>query len=85
MSEMFAFEIEQIRAACGARWLQKSAKPFHVKGIGIDSREDLAHKAFIAIKGDTHDGHDFLAQAVERGSPLLIVEIARSRCRRASR
>ncbi len=78
MSEagVFMFEIEQIRSVAGAKWLQKSDRPAIVKGVGIDSREDLTHKAFIAIKGETHDGHDHLAQAAQKGSPLLIVEAA---------
>lgn len=75
---VFMFEIEQIRSVAGAKWLQKSDRPTIVKGVGIDSREDLTYKAFIAIKGDTHDGHDHLAQAVQKGSPLLIVETAKA-------
>lgn len=79
MSETFMYEVEQIRSAAGARWLQKAAPPAktpYVKGVGIDSREDLTHKAFIAIKGETHDGHDHLTHAVAQGASLLIVESA---------
>jgi UDP-N-acetylmuramoyl-tripeptide--D-alanyl-D-alanine ligase len=79
MSTSFAFEVEQIRSACSAKWLQKPDKLPHVKAVGIDSREDLTHKAFIAIKGDTHDGHDHVAQAIERGAQLLIIESARAK------
>jgi UDP-N-acetylmuramoyl-tripeptide--D-alanyl-D-alanine ligase len=71
------FDIEQIRSACAGKWLQKAEpphKPPHITGVGIDSREDLTNKLFIAIKGATHDAHDHLAQAVERGARLLIVE-----------
>jgi UDP-N-acetylmuramoyl-tripeptide--D-alanyl-D-alanine ligase len=70
------FEIEQIRSACSGKWMQKpeSPKPPHITGVGIDSRDDLTGKAFIAIRGEAHDGHDHLAQAVENGSRLLIVQ-----------
>ncbi len=68
------FDIEQIRSACSGKWLQKADKPPHITGVGIDSREDLTAKVFVAIKGAAHDGHDHLAQAVERGARLLIVE-----------
>ena len=73
MNETFMFEIEQIRTAAGARWLQKSERMPRVKAIGLDSREDLAGKVFIAIKGDAHDGHDHLLQAVQNGAQLLMV------------
>lgn len=43
-------------------------------GIGIDSRENLSGKSFIAIKGQTHDGHDHLQSAARAGAALLIVE-----------
>ncbi len=79
MSTLFTFDLEQIRSACSAKWLQKPDKLPHVKGVGIDSREDLTHKAFIAINGDKHDGHDHLAQAVDRGAQLLIIESARAK------
>ena len=69
------FELEQVRSVCGAKWLQRADKPVFLKGVGIDSREDLAHKIFIAIKGETHDGHAFLRQAVEKGAELLIVAV----------
>jgi UDP-N-acetylmuramoyl-tripeptide--D-alanyl-D-alanine ligase len=69
------FDIEQIRSTCGGRWMQKpDGKPPNITGVGIDSRDDLAGKAFAAIRGSTHDGHDHLAQAVENGARLLIIQ-----------
>ena len=43
MSEAFNFEVEQIRSACGGKWLQKADKPPRLKGVGIDGREGLDH------------------------------------------
>jgi UDP-N-acetylmuramoyl-tripeptide--D-alanyl-D-alanine ligase len=45
-----------------------------VSGFSIDSRDIVPGEAFIALKGEHLDGHDFLAQAYERGAVLSIVE-----------
>src|SRR5262249_40942781 len=42
-------------------------------GISIDSRTVTAGEAFFAIKGDTHDGHDFVAAALARNAGLAVV------------
>ncbi|HSV25828.1 MAG TPA: UDP-N-acetylmuramoylalanyl-D-glutamyl-2,6-diaminopimelate--D-alanyl-D-alanine ligase [Xanthobacteraceae bacterium] len=47
--------------------------PQIVTGISIDSRTVTAGEAFFAIKGDTHDGHDFVAAALERSAGLAVV------------
>src|SRR5260370_393233 len=44
-----------------------------VTGISIDSRSVTAGEAFFAIKGDTHDGHDFVAAALRHGAALAVV------------
>lgn len=41
--------------------------------LGTDTRTDLKNKIFIALKGESHDAHDHLAQAIEAGAALLIV------------
>jgi UDP-N-acetylmuramoyl-tripeptide--D-alanyl-D-alanine ligase len=45
-----------------------------VSGFSIDSRDVAPGEAFIALKGESFDGHDFLAQAYERGAVLAIVQ-----------
>jgi UDP-N-acetylmuramoyl-L-alanyl-D-glutamate--2,6-diaminopimelate ligase len=40
----------------------------------VDSRRVTPGAAFLAVKGETHDGHAFLAQAQERGAAILIVQ-----------
>lgn len=52
--------------------------PQAVTGISIDSRTVASGEAFFAIKGDTHDGHDFVGAALRQGAALAVV--ARSRC-----
>ena len=50
------------------------ALPGDVTSISIDSRTLARGAAFFAIKGDTHDGHDFVAAALGRGAALAVVE-----------
>lgn len=45
-------------------------------GVGIDSRQDLTGRLFVALPGEHHDGHDFAAGARERGASALMVERA---------
>ena len=47
--------------------------PRDVTSISIDSRTLAPGAAFFAIKGDTHDGHDFVAAALKRGAALAVV------------
>jgi UDP-N-acetylmuramoyl-tripeptide--D-alanyl-D-alanine ligase len=69
------FEADNIRTVAGGKWLQRPAKlPMDLQGIGTDTREDLTGKAFLAIKGDRMDGHDYLSAAIKSGAQLLIVE-----------
>ncbi len=39
-----------------------------IRGVGIDTREDLSGRCFVAIRGDRHDGHDHLAAAFTAGT-----------------
>ncbi len=41
--------------------------------VSIDSREIVPEALFVAIKGDTHDGHDFVAAALDAGAAAAIV------------
>ncbi|MBW2247812.1 MAG: UDP-N-acetylmuramoyl-L-alanyl-D-glutamate--2,6-diaminopimelate ligase [Deltaproteobacteria bacterium] len=43
-------------------------------GISIDSRSISMDKLFVAIKGDTHDGHRFTGHVIERGVSGLLIE-----------
>ncbi len=45
-----------------------------IGGIAADSRRVKPGDLFICLKGFTVDGHDFAAQAVERGAVALLVE-----------
>jgi UDP-N-acetylmuramoyl-tripeptide--D-alanyl-D-alanine ligase len=55
--------------ACGAL-------PEQVFGLSIDSRTILPGEAYFAIKGDVHDGHDFVAAALNKGAALAVIAAA---------
>jgi UDP-N-acetylmuramoyl-tripeptide--D-alanyl-D-alanine ligase len=50
--------------------------PAAITGLSIDSRTIAAGEAYFAIKGEVHDGHDFVAAALNAGAALAVVEKA---------
>jgi len=48
-----------------------------VTGISIDSRSLVPGDAFVAIKGDRLDGHDYVAAALDAGASLALVDESR--------
>ncbi len=81
------FEPDNLCRTTGGRWLHRPEGPIELEGVGIDSRLSLAGKAFVAIRGERYDGHDFAAEAARGvggvggvggfpGARLLIVERA---------
>ncbi len=51
----------------------RGALPDTVTGISIDSRTLTPGEAYFAIRGDVHDGHDFVEAALGRGAALAVV------------
>ncbi|MEA2884904.1 MAG: UDP-N-acetylmuramoyl-tripeptide--D-alanyl-D-alanine ligase [Bradyrhizobium sp.] len=52
------------------------ALPAAVSGLSIDSRTILPGEAYFAIKGDVHDGHDFVMPALQKGAALAVIAAA---------
>jgi UDP-N-acetylmuramoyl-L-alanyl-D-glutamate--2,6-diaminopimelate ligase len=50
------------------------AAEVEITGLAYDSREVQSGSLFFCVKGFQSDGHDFAAQAVERGAAALVVE-----------
>src|SRR3984957_1955020 len=50
--------------------------PEAITGLSIDSRTIAAGEAYFAIKGDVHDGHDFVMAALQAGAALAVVAAA---------
>lgn len=46
-----------------------------VKSICFDSREVKDGSLFVALKGETSDGHDFIGKAVESGAIAIVCEV----------
>jgi len=59
--------------AAATRGERAGPLPRAITGISIDSRTVAAGEAFFAIKGDSHDGHDFVAAALKAGAALAVV------------
>ncbi len=47
-----------------------------ISGIAYDSRKAGQGTVFVAIKGERFDGHDFITDALERGSAAIVYEKA---------
>ncbi len=65
------FEIPEILKAVKGRFIS-GKKDARVQGLSIDSRTIRPGEAFIAIKGDNFDGHDFIGQAIRKGASCII-------------
>src|SRR5271157_2812831 len=47
------------------------------RGYSIDSRTVAEGELFFAVRGERHDGHDFVAAAIERGAVAAVVSRTR--------
>src|SRR3954453_10267172 len=62
--------------ATAMRAVVNGALPNAISGLSIDSRSILPGEAYFAIKGDVHDGHEFVAAALAKGAALAGIEAA---------
>lgn len=69
MAELWS--VEAVVEATGGRLSGAVTKV--LGGVSIDTRTLVPGDIFVAIKGDTHDGHAFVATAFEAGAGLAIV------------
>jgi UDP-N-acetylmuramoyl-tripeptide--D-alanyl-D-alanine ligase len=60
-------------AATGGRVARVNHDGVEAIGITSDSRAVVEGGAFVALRGDANDGHDYLGEAVKRGASLVIV------------
>src|SRR3954471_14598722 len=60
--------------ATAMRATVNGALPDAVTGLSIDTRTIAPGEAYFAIKGDVHDGHDFVVAALETGAALAVVD-----------
>src|SRR3954454_20908377 len=62
--------------ATAMRAVINGALPNAISGLSIDSRTISPGEAYFAIKGDVHDGHDFVDAAFKAGAALAVVAAA---------
>lgn len=73
-----AFTLAEVVEACGGR-LRSSASTGGgaIRGVSIDTRSLAPGNLFVALRGVGADGHDYLAQAAQRGAAAAVVETGR--------
>ena len=71
MADHELWTAEELVKATGGSLHGDVNQPFD--GVSIDSRSLNAGDIFVAIKGDRHDGHDFVAGALKAGAGLAVV------------
>ena len=67
------FTLEEVLAATGGT-LSALGHATRFPGVTTDSRALGSGELFVAIRGDTHDGHAFVADAAGRGAGAVVVE-----------
>jgi len=76
------FSFTEIAAITRGTWLAPPLNAAHptdgetsfLSGVGIDSREDLRGRIFFAIRGEQHDGNDYIRAAAGAGAAMMVVE-----------
>lgn len=63
--------VAEVVAATGGRPEGLADGP--ISSVSIDSREIEPEALFVAIRGDSHDGHDFVGKALEQGAAAALV------------
>ena len=71
--------IEEIVEATQGRLINPRVD-LKVFDVSIDSREINTGDMFIAIQGESFDGHDFIQKAIEKGAALIITQRPLERC-----
>ena len=73
---MPVFRPDDLARWAGGQWLRAPAAD--LRGVGTDTRADLTGRLFVALRGDRHDAHDFLAQAWAAGAAAAMVDASRA-------
>ncbi|GAB6904832.1 UDP-N-acetylmuramoyl-tripeptide--D-alanyl-D-alanine ligase [Desulfosarcina cetonica] len=68
----YRWTIEKVMTATDGRLVCGSAQ-LDLAGIAIDSRTVLPDQLFVAIAGESHDGHRFIAQVLDSGVKGVVV------------
>ena len=71
MGEPALWTVDELVAASGGKIIGEVSKPLN--GVSIDTRTMVSGNIFVAIRGETHDAHDFVVKALAAGAGLAIV------------
>lgn len=73
---MSFWSLDNLRRVTRGTWLARPRRtsPGAIVGVGTDSRAIEPGRAFVALRGEQFDGHDFLDQAAASGARVMIVE-----------
>ena len=63
--------LQEVARALGA---EGHPPPQAVAGWSVDTRTQNRGDVYFALRGPNHDGHDFLAAAIEKGAAAVVVE-----------
>ena len=63
--------LQEVARAVGAA---AHPPPLAVAGWSVDTRTQNPGDVYFALRGPNHDGHDFLAAAIEKGAAAVVVE-----------
>lgn len=64
--------LEDLIASTGGEIIVRAGEQF--SGVSIDSRSIGAGELFFALRGERHDGHDYLADALRKGGGAVIAK-----------
>ena len=62
---------KELATACSGKLVKETNK--QLSGFAIDNRKVESGNVFVAIKGETHDGHKFCEAAIKAGASAIIV------------
>ncbi len=72
---MFGLDFSEIAGCLEPKKVVNSAGPHsRFRGVALDTRGLKKGEAFLALKGRSFDGHDFLLDAQRKGASFLVVE-----------
>ena len=71
MTQSLTYSLSDILIATGATCVSTSGE---VIGVSIDTRSISPGALYVALKGERLDGHDFVAEALEKGAAFAVVE-----------
>ncbi len=63
---------DDLRMAVAGQWI--GGAPEAIAGVGTDTREALAGRLFVALRGERHDAHQFLRDAARAGAVAALVD-----------